>query len=239
MPKKSSDVAGGDQVQAVHQQQLRGDALRLWATEGVELTIASGAIDISAKYSGIYTIDTESEAGSDTLDTISNGEDGEIIGLVEANSSRIVTVDDGGGNIHLLGGLDRVLTGHPLLLRYDGGASAWYQVGDGRLRAFMFSLGSGQYEVLDTTVDTIPYIPDFYTLGWWMYAKESGSITVNVKHGSFGGALSTQFSPALSSAQTGNSTEKGDYSAGTWQAVVNGDATTIEQVWLIIFGVLR
>ena len=70
------------------------------------LTIASGVIDVSGKGSNIV-VDTESAAASDDLDTItlkeSQPEQGAIVILTAADSSRTVVVKDGTGNLRTAG----------------------------------------------------------------------------------------------------------------------------------------
>lgn len=61
-----------------------------------ELTIATGAITITKTY---HTVDTESDASTDDLDTISGGTAGDIIVLSAADGARDVVVKDGTGNI--------------------------------------------------------------------------------------------------------------------------------------------
>ena len=79
MPKKSSTVSIGDQGTALQYDNVRDDALNLFAETGVELTIATGVVTIASTYSTFYDIDTQADAATDDLDTINGGEDGEII----------------------------------------------------------------------------------------------------------------------------------------------------------------
>lgn len=85
------------------------------------LTIAGGAIGISNSYS-YYAVDTESAAASDDLDTISNGNEGDLIFIRAANAARTVVLKDGTGNILTNGSVDLSLdnTQDLALLHYDG-----------------------------------------------------------------------------------------------------------------------
>jgi len=65
-----------------------------------ELTIATGAVTMTQTY---HSIDTESDAASDDLDTISGGTEGDIIVIRANNSLRSVVVKDGTGNIQGVG----------------------------------------------------------------------------------------------------------------------------------------
>jgi len=66
----------------------------------VELTIASGVVTIPAGGTR-FTIDTESDAASDDVDTISGGNDGDVITLFAAHTDRTVVLKNGTGNIIL------------------------------------------------------------------------------------------------------------------------------------------
>lgn len=65
-----------------------------------ELTIAAGAITVTKSF---HAIDTEADAAGDTLSTINGGSEGDEITLVQADSTRDVTIDNA-GNIRLSGG---------------------------------------------------------------------------------------------------------------------------------------
>lgn len=58
-----------------------------------ELTIASGAITVTGTY---HTVDTQTDAASDDLDTINGGSDGQILILQTENSSRDVVITQAG-----------------------------------------------------------------------------------------------------------------------------------------------
>lgn len=63
-----------------------------------ELTISSGSITVLKSY---HTVDTESDAATDDLDSISGGNEGDIVRLFAENSSRTVVLKDGTGNLRL------------------------------------------------------------------------------------------------------------------------------------------
>lgn len=63
-----------------------------------ELTIASGAITVTQT---MHSVDTESDASNDDLDTINGGETGDILILTSAANNRTVLVKDGTGNLRL------------------------------------------------------------------------------------------------------------------------------------------
>lgn len=67
---------------------------------GSELTISSGAVTIVQSF---HSVDTESDASTDDLDTINGGRDGDVLVLSAANSARTVVVKDGTGNLKLGG----------------------------------------------------------------------------------------------------------------------------------------
>ena len=89
-----------------------------------ELTISSGAITITGV---AHTVDTESDASSDDLDTINGGSDGELLILRAAHADRTVVVKDGTGNIETSGGGDISLsdTDQAIFLQYDAELSKW------------------------------------------------------------------------------------------------------------------
>lgn len=84
-------------------------------------TIATGAVTYG---SGYMEIDTEAAAAADDLDTITAGIaiDGTEVILKSTANARVITVTHAIGNIHLNGGLSRVLdnVNDRLTLMYDG-----------------------------------------------------------------------------------------------------------------------
>lgn len=84
-------------------------------------TISSGVIDKIGPYS-YYSVDTENAASSDNLDTISNGNEGDLIFIKAASASRTVVIKDGTGNIKTNGSSDLSLDNSEdlVILHYDG-----------------------------------------------------------------------------------------------------------------------
>lgn len=81
-----------------------------------ELTIATGSV---AAVRSHHTIDTEADAASDDLDTITVAgvSDGALLYLRLADAARVVTLKDGTGNLNLKDGLDIVMeAGTPTVL---------------------------------------------------------------------------------------------------------------------------
>lgn len=89
-------LAGGSQPRFVFKRAINIGA-------AVELTISSGAVTATA---GCHTIDTQSDAASDDLDSINGGTDGDIITIRPENAARTVVVKHGTGNIKLCAGED-------------------------------------------------------------------------------------------------------------------------------------
>ncbi len=98
------------------------------APDGGELTIATGAITVTGSY---HTVDTESDAASDDLDTINGHTDGMHLVLQAENGARTVVVKNGTGNIQLGNtGADISLDNEfkSVHLVYSGALSAWVEV---------------------------------------------------------------------------------------------------------------
>lgn len=95
----------------------------LAAPSSGELTIATGAITKTGSY---HTVDTESDAASDDLDTINGGANGEILILAAADSARTVVVKDGTGNINCAGDFDLDNVEDRIVLQFQ--TSAWYEL---------------------------------------------------------------------------------------------------------------
>jgi hypothetical protein len=100
-----------------HTQYLLGDGTRagtgiqelkgLNLTDATELTISSGAITVTQGY---HTVDTESDAASDDLDTITAAKgQGDIIILRPASSARTIVIKHETGNIKCVGNCDITL----------------------------------------------------------------------------------------------------------------------------------
>ena len=67
---------------------------------GSTLTIAAGEITVVESY---HRVDTQGGAGTDNLDTINGGSNGDILVLRSIDSTRDVTLRDGVDNLRLAG----------------------------------------------------------------------------------------------------------------------------------------
>jgi hypothetical protein len=145
------------------------------------VTIASGEIEISG--SGVYIVDTEGAAASDILDTISGGEGGETITIRNANSSRIVQIQDGASLI-LVDSVDHYLvTTESFITLYNDG-TAWREIAPGpaRLGAIEFAIDGGGAELLTGEYANINIkVPwNCYIVGAYAYADQTGSVAVDL-----------------------------------------------------------
>lgn len=88
------------------------------------LTISAGAVTVTQNY---HTVDTESSAASDDLDTINGGTAGLVVVMRTANDARDVTIRHAVGNVYCAGGANIVLdyTYNLALLIYDAALSRW------------------------------------------------------------------------------------------------------------------
>ena len=87
------------------------------------LTIASGVITMTKAY---HTVDTQSAAASDDLDTINGGSSGDLLVLRAADDARTVVVKDGTGNIQCAGDCSLDNSQDTIMLIYNG--SAWIEI---------------------------------------------------------------------------------------------------------------
>jgi len=89
-----------------------------------ELTISSGAVTATGTY---HTVDTESDAASDDLDSIFGATDGQIIYVQAEDSARTVVVKDGTG---IKAGGDCTLDNSEDIWSgiYSGALSAWVEL---------------------------------------------------------------------------------------------------------------
>ena len=88
-----------------------------------ELTIASGAVTVT---SSVHRVDTESNAGTDDLDTINGGTDGSILILSCADNGRDVVFKDNTGNLKLNGDFTATNKADTITLVHYG--SEWREV---------------------------------------------------------------------------------------------------------------
>lgn len=88
-------------------------------TDATELTVSSGAVTATQSY---HTIDTEGDASTDDLDTITAAKGaGDLLFLSPANAGRVVTLKHGTGNINTPDGNDIELTCTLQLLKTTAG----------------------------------------------------------------------------------------------------------------------
>lgn len=98
-------------------------------TDFSELTVSSGAITATQV---LHTVDTESDAASDDLDTITaQVGDGEIIVLFAENASRVVTLKHGTGNITMVDSSDFALDSAAKSITLIHKDSTWYELARG------------------------------------------------------------------------------------------------------------
>ena len=181
MPE-SSDVSSGDSALATDYNDLRTDALKLWAQGNTVLTISGGSITLGVN--GFYAINTQGNASTDNLDTINGGEVGEIILISASNAARTVVVRDGVGNIQLIGGrsLPLVDAEQMIMLRYNG--TNWIEVSGGgdRIMTYGYNLGNvGSGAVASGVYGDHPNLPRHYILGYYARANVSGSISIDLR----------------------------------------------------------
>ncbi|WP_422049923.1 glycosyl hydrolase family 28-related protein [Shimia sp.] len=90
-----------------------------------ELSVAAGSVDVSRSY---HTLDTEANAATDDLFSMTGGHDGMRVLLRAADNARTVTLKDGGGNLRLNGdfALDTVVDAIELI--YDASLSLWVEI---------------------------------------------------------------------------------------------------------------
>lgn len=89
-----------------------------------ELTIASGAVTITGVN---HTLDTQSDAASDDLDTINGGEDGEIAIFRIENNARAVNITSA-GNINMPATVTLTNTSQEAVFIYDAALTKWQPI---------------------------------------------------------------------------------------------------------------
>jgi len=109
---------------------LNPSSLPLLSGSATALTIATGAVTLTNNSSS-YVLDTEGAAATDDLDTISGGQDGQIVILNSANAARNVVLKHNTGNIwnpqfcNASRNVTLDLTTDFAILRYDSTAAKW------------------------------------------------------------------------------------------------------------------
>ena len=95
-----------------------------------ELTIASGVISITDQSAvAFHLVDTQSDASSDDLDTISNASStGQVLVIKPASAARTVVAKDGAGNLNLAGDFSMDNSEDTLMLIYFAAAGSWFEL---------------------------------------------------------------------------------------------------------------
>ena len=83
-----------------------------------EITISSGTVTATRTY---HTVDTESDAASDDLDTINGGSNGDLLIIGSADSTRDVVCKDATGNLRLDGDFTLSSVNDKIVLIYRAG----------------------------------------------------------------------------------------------------------------------
>lgn len=89
-----------------------------------ELTIASGAVTATKSH---HKIDTESDAATDDLDTISGGSEGDFLVIEAANAARTVVVKHATGNIYTFSGADITLDDYGKAAKFFHDGTNWIE----------------------------------------------------------------------------------------------------------------
>jgi len=85
----------------------------------------SGVLTIS---DSSHVIDTEAFAGTDDIDTINGGVDGQILILSSTANGRVATIKDGTGNCYLAGDFAHANTRDRLIIQFDSSIPGWVEV---------------------------------------------------------------------------------------------------------------
>jgi len=123
----------------------------------VELTLDTDGI--VSKTKSYHTIDTFEDAASDELNTISGGNDGDIIFIQAEHTDRTIVIKNLVGNIHC--GVDIYLenTHDIIMLMYDATITEWHVIGAySHLRTFLVNV----FECPNPGTDWTPQIDGCY-----------------------------------------------------------------------------
>lgn len=136
---------------------LNPNSLPMLAGSNTALTIATGVVTLTNNSSS-YVLDTEGAAATDDLDTISGGQDGQIVFITPANGSRIITVKHGTGNLSLTLGKDFSLAATSFIigLRYNSSLALWVQIFSSPVQGTLLQV---QRSLLNTAASTTAVIP--------------------------------------------------------------------------------
>lgn len=106
---------------------LRGVNRFGFVSSGTLIEISNGAITVTSSY---HVVDTEGQASSDELTTITGGQIGDILFLRQANSARDITIKHGVGNIFTFDGTDIVLgNSFSAVVLLNTGGTSWTVLG--------------------------------------------------------------------------------------------------------------
>jgi len=136
---------------------LNPNSLPMLAGSNTALTIATGVVTLSNNSSS-YILDTEGAAATDDLDTISGGQDGQIVFITPASAARVITVKNGTGNLSLTLGKDFSLAATSFIigLRYNSSLALWVQIFSSPVQG---ALLQSQRSLLTTAASTTAVIP--------------------------------------------------------------------------------
>jgi len=90
-----------------------------------ELTIATGVITITGS---IHMVDTEGDASTDDLDTISGFADGGLLVLRAIDDTHTVVLKDGTGNLLLAGDFSLTHRADSIILGFTARLNQWYEI---------------------------------------------------------------------------------------------------------------
>src|SRR3990167_9349086 len=130
---------------------------RLQLGDTSELTIATGAV---TNVANIHTIDTEGDAATDDLDTItpaSDVGDGYLLVIMPAHTDRTVVIKHGTGNIQCFGNTDITLANDndAVLLVYNLANTDWFALGGGGLANYITFNAAGQVTITPTAAQSL------------------------------------------------------------------------------------
>lgn len=141
---------------------------------GPELTISSGAVTATNSY---HLIDTEGDAATDDLDTISfSGQTGTILIIQATDSSRTIVAKDGTGNLYLEGDFSMDHAGDTLTLIFYSGIG-WRELSrsnntdGGNSAPLKYTTGSATRSATVTPTD------DASLAGWTLAAATTYKVT--------------------------------------------------------------
>lgn len=136
-------------------------AQMLGGSARTELTISGGAIvPPDGSGGGIFTVDTEGNAATDDLASITttNLSDGALVMLYAENTSRVVTLKHGTGNLSLEDGLDLALTDLSMWVLFQLRSATFVEVARHNKRCgFLARVASNQTGVVTATWTTVTY----------------------------------------------------------------------------------